>query len=165
MVSAPPAGRSSTPGLAEHLGPAHFGYGVAVFDLDRTLVSGSSLLLLGRELIDRGHLPSWLLARYSLTHACFEWRGLRDERIERLAAGLLAVVAGMEHAPLAAAAADVGRLVATRVHRGARWMLDRHLAAGDFCVVLSASPQELVESVAMSLGAHRAGGTVAQPWP
>ena len=35
----------------------------------------------------------------------------------------------------------------------------RHLDSGDFCIVLSASPHELVESVAVALGAHRAVGT------
>ncbi|MGH9040485.1 MAG: HAD family hydrolase, partial [Acidimicrobiia bacterium] len=40
--------------------------------------------------------------------------------------------------------------------------LDMHLAVGDFCVIASASPQELVEAAARSLGAHRAVGTRAQ---
>ncbi|MEY2571670.1 MAG: hypothetical protein QOE63_2020 [Acidimicrobiaceae bacterium] len=40
-------------------------------------------------------------------------------------------------------------------------LLEHHLAAGDFCVVLSASPHELVEVIGASLGAHRAIGTRA----
>ena len=45
---------------------------------------------------------------------------------------------------------------------GARWLLDRHLAAGEFCVIVSASPQPLVEAAARALGAQRAVGTRAE---
>jgi HAD superfamily hydrolase (TIGR01490 family) len=56
-------------------------------------------------------------------------------------------------------AATAGRTVAGRAYPGARWLLRQHVDAGDFCVILSAAPQELVEVVAAALGAHRAVGS------
>lgn len=135
------------------------GHGLAVFDLDRTLIEGSSLVHLGRELVRRGTIPPSLVARYGLTHLVFRQRGLSQARTERIVRSLLGAVAGMEAAPLAAAARDVGAVVAEQAHPTARWLVDRHLAAGDLCVIVSASPHELVEAAAAALGIHRAIGT------
>jgi phosphoserine phosphatase len=55
-----------------------------------------------------------------------------------------------------------GRALARTARPGARWLLDRHLAAGDFCVIASASPQPLVDAAARALGAQRAVGTRAE---
>ena len=53
----------------------------------------------------------------------------------------------------------MGGALAAEVSPAARFLLQRHLDAGDFCIVLSASPHELVEAVTTALGAHRAVGT------
>jgi HAD superfamily hydrolase (TIGR01490 family) len=135
---------------------AHFGHGVALFDLDRTLAPGSSLVALGRELLRRGLVDRQTLARYAVTAAMFR---RRDDEVERVRAGLLAAVAGRSRAPLVAAIGDVSAQVVASVYPSARWLLQKHLDAGDFCVVLTASPQELAEAVAAGLGAHRAVGT------
>jgi phosphoserine phosphatase len=49
----------------------------------------------------------------------------------------------------------------TEVGPAARFLLDHHLGAGDFCVLLSSSPKELVELVGRELGMHRSIGTRA----
>ena len=49
--------------------------------------------------------------------------------------------------PLITAARDMGGALATAVSPAARFLLQRHLDAGDFCIVLSASPHELVETI------------------
>jgi phosphoserine phosphatase len=74
----------------------------------------------------------------------------------------LRLVAGREYEPFAAVARAVGAQVADDVSPAARWLIDRHLDDGDFCVIVSASPQELVESVTTALGVHRAVGTRAE---
>ncbi len=73
----------------------------------------------------------------------------------------LATVAGLPRDELRAIVARVGAELATLVSPGARLLLEHHRAAGDFCVLLSASPQELIEALGASLGVHRAVGTKA----
>jgi HAD superfamily hydrolase (TIGR01490 family) len=94
--------------------------------------------------------------------AAFARRGEGVSTAQRLLATLLASVAGREAAPYLTVARDLGDELATAAVPGARWLLDMHLAVGDFCVIVSASPQELVEAAARALGAHRAVGTRTQ---
>lgn len=141
------------------LAAAHFGHGVALFDLDRTLIPGSSLVSLGRELLNRGLVERQTLARYALTAAMFRRRGLSDDDVDRVRRGLLLSLAGRERPPIADAVGTVGAHLADSVYPAARWLLERHLDAGDFCVVLTSSPQELAEAFVAAVGAHRAVGT------
>lgn len=133
--------------------------GVALFDLDRTLVPGSSLMELGRALADRKVIDRTTVARHVVKAAVFRRRGLADDRIQGLRESLLAAAADRDHDQIAAVAREVGPEIASTAYPAARWLIDQHHAAGDTCVVLSASPQELVEAVGAGLGADRAVGT------
>ncbi len=151
----PPRGATS----GSRWSPAHFGHGVAVFDLDRTLIRGSSLSLYGRELVRRGLVPRTTVARHALLELAFQRRGVGAARIDQLVATLLQAAEGRDATPLLEAARSMGRALGAEVPAAARFLLQRHLDAGDFCIILSASPQELVEAVTLALGAHRAVGT------
>lgn len=132
---------------------------VAVFDLDRTLLPGSSLVALGRAMAARGMVRRRQLvaglardARYRRVGASdVDATGIRDEALRH--------VAGLEVEVLDSLVAEVGGRLAASVRPGAGLLVRRHLQAGDFVVVLSASPQPLVEVIASRLGAHRAVGT------
>ena len=139
--------------------PAHIGHGVAVFDLDRTLIRGSSLSRYGRELVRRGLVPRSTVARHALLELAFQRRGVGAARIDHLVGTLLDAARGRPAEPLLEAARGMGAALAAEVSPAAEFLLRHHLAAGDFCVILSASPHELVEAVAVALGAHRAVGT------
>lgn len=132
---------------------------VVIFDLDRTLVPGSSLTELGRALAARKVIQRTTVARHAVRAAGFAHGGMADSRIARLRESLLAAAAGRDHEQLASVAREVGPEIASSAYPAARWLLARHRAAGDTCVVLSASPQELVEAVGYALGADRALGT------
>lgn len=99
------------------------------------------------------------MARHALLELAFQRRGVRTTRIDRLVTTLLGATEGRVAEPLIAAARDMGEAVAAEVSPAARLLLQHHLDAGDFCIVLSASPHELVEAVTVALGAHRAVGT------
>lgn len=139
--------------------PAHIGHGVAVFDLDRTLIKGSSLSLFGRELVRRGLVPRSTVARHALLELAFQRRGVGAARLDRLVATLLESAAGRPAAPLLEVARSMGPGLAAQVPPAARFLLQHHVDAGDFCIILSASPHELVEAVTVALGAHRGVGT------
>ena len=150
-------GRIPPPGTSG--GRAHFGQGMAVFDLDRTLVPGASLLHYGRELAHRRLVSSMTLARYAFAQARFRRRGLSTRTSCESGTGCSPSSPDGRPSSLAAAAEAVGQRIADLVPSGARWLLDRHVQAGDFCAIVSASPHELVESVVAALGSHRAVGT------
>lgn len=116
----------------------------------------------GRALVDEGLLDPRVLARHGLDAVLYASRGERGDAVRRLRRDLLTVAAGREHAPLARVAGRIGRELVADMHPTARWMVDQHLSAGDFCVVLSGSVQELVDGVAFALGAHRGVGTRAE---
>lgn len=130
-----------------------------MFDLDRTLIKGSSLSLLGRELVRRGLVPRGTVARHALLEASFQRRGLGAARIDRLVGALLESATGTPAEPLLSVARSLGAELADQVPPAARFLLRRHVDAGDFCIILSASPHELVEAITPALGAHRAVGT------
>ena len=151
----PPRGATS----GSRWSPAHFGHGVAVFDLDRTLIRGSSLSLYGRELVRRGLVPRSMVARHALLELAFQRRGVGAGRLDHLVTTLLLAASGREAAPFLEVARGMGPGLADQVPPAARFLLRRHVDAGDFCVIVSASPHELVEAVTVALGAHRAVGT------
>ncbi len=131
----------------------------AIFDLDRTLLPGSSLVHLGRALVREGVLRSSTLASFAGRELLFRRRGLSEPGADRLRERLLALAAGVDQAPLAAVVEAVGAELAGLVPPAARRLVSQHLELGDYCVVLSSSPHELVEQVAAHLGVQRGVGT------
>lgn len=132
---------------------------VAIFDLDRTLLPGSSLVYLGRALVRAGVLRPHDLSGFALRELSFRRRGLSPAGADRLAERLLTMAAGVRHAPLVAVVEAVGTDVARHVPPAALRLVRQHVELGDYCMVLSSSPQELVERVAVVLGVHRGVGT------
>lgn len=135
---------------------------VALFDLDRTLLPGSSLEVLGRALADEGLVSRRRLARAVVQQVRFRALGATDETAARMCTEGLGVVAGVERRRLLPLVHRVGRELAEQPSPAMRERLARRLDAGHFCVILSASPQELVEVVCAHLGLHRAVGTSAE---
>ena len=136
---------------------------MAVFDLDRTLVRGSSLARFARCLAEAGVVRRTELVAHLARDAVFAARGLGPAAIARLRTSLLEAAAGIEQEPLLQVVERVGPRVAADVYPGARWLLQRHLADGHAVVVLSSSPHELVAAVAGALDPSiTAVGTLAE---
>lgn len=134
---------------------------VALFDLDRTLLPGSSLEVLGRMLVDEGLVSRRRLVTAAVEQVRFRHLGSTDAQVARLRSEGLSMVAGITRERLHHLARRAGDHVAAQVRPSARHLLERHLTAGHFCVVLSASPQEVVDVVTARLGLHRGVGTRA----
>ena len=136
---------------------------LAVFDLDRTLVRGSSLGRLARSVADAGLVSRRDLAGHLVREAVFAARGLGTASLDRLRESLLEAVAGLDQAPLLEIADRVAPTIVADVYSGARWLLDGHLASGHAVVLLSSSPHELVSAVAARLDPSiTAVGTVSE---
>lgn len=134
----------------------------AVFDLDRTLLPGSSLGLFARELAAERVITRWDVARHAVHQGVFTSWGLSARTLERLCAELATAATGRRQDRVVEVAASVAPAVAGRLFAGARWLIDEHASRGDHLVLLSAGPQELVGAVAEVLGFHDALGTVGE---
>lgn len=132
---------------------------VAVFDLDRTLLPGSSLALFARHAASAGLLARRDLARYALDESVFRLRGSTDRSVGSVAERALALAAGVAVADLEETTVAAARTAAAGVRPAARRLVDLHLEAGHVGVVLSASPQPLVERIAELLDLHHGIGT------
>ena len=152
--------RVRSAGTAPHGSPSRAQ--LAIFDLDRTLLPGSSLLPLCRALVAKRLVTRRRLLRAVAQQAAFRRRGATDDEVSRYRDEGLAVVSGLAQATMWSVAGSLGEHLATLATPAARGLLERHVGAGHLCVVLSASPQELVEAVAFRLGAHVGIGTRAE---
>lgn len=135
---------------------------VAVFDLDRTLIPGSSLSLFGRLALEEGLIRRTDLGRNLVAEAWFTRRGLGAPALDRVAQRLLLLVAGREYLPLVDLAERCATMVLRRVFAGARSVIDQHQQLGHRTLLLSASPQEVVSLVARDLGMDCSRGTVLE---
>ncbi|HEX2850756.1 MAG TPA: HAD-IB family hydrolase [Acidimicrobiales bacterium] len=133
--------------------------GLAIFDLDRTILAGSSLSMYGRALAGAGVVRRSQVARHALTEAAFAARGVSGATVERICTRLLRVAAGHDLAPLVEIADEAAPSIAARMYPGARLLLDQHRRLGDLVVVLSASPGPLLRALAPHLGVHMTIGT------
>jgi HAD superfamily hydrolase (TIGR01490 family) len=132
---------------------------MAIFDLDRTILRGSSLPTVAKALVRAGLLHRRVLADALVRNAVFRHRGCGDDTVTGLVSQVLGLVAGMEASRVRAALESVQFELLAGSRPELRLMIAEHRAAGDLCVVLTASPIEIAELVAAGLGAHCGLGT------
>jgi HAD superfamily hydrolase (TIGR01490 family) len=133
--------------------------GWALFDLDRTLVAGSSLARFGRVLFRSGELSTGTAAWAMAREVAFARWGASDSTVERLQRHLLTLAAGRDHERLRDLASEAAIETSMGAFSAARWLLDRHAGAGMTTVIVSASPHDLVAMIAAVLGADAGVGT------
>ena len=136
--------------------------GLAIFDLDRTVYPGSSLRLLADELRARGVVRWGDFLRVVGGDLAFRRTGAGDGIAPLICARALGVARGLEAEPLRQIAEKVADVIVRDARPAVLAAVERHLSSGSFCVLLSASPQEVVEAVARRLGVHRGVGTVTE---
>lgn len=132
---------------------------IAFFDLDRTLIAGSSLLSLAEVAREAGMVRRSTLAKSVVRNAAFARRGAGDASIDRLTRMMAVLTAGRSYSDMVGVAATAAMRVGGRVFSGARMLIEQHVRSGDLVVVVSASPHELVTAVAVAIGADLGIGT------
>ncbi len=136
----------------------------AFFDVDNTLVQGSSLVHFGRGLAARKYFTYGDMAKFIYAQAKFQLTG--RENSEDVAEGrrkALAFIEGRSTAELI----DVGEeiydeIIADKIWPGTRALAQMHLDAGQQVWLVTATPYELAETIARRLGFTGALGTVAE---
>ncbi|MEM7094682.1 MAG: HAD-IB family hydrolase [Actinomycetota bacterium] len=122
----------------------------AVFDLDRTLISGSSAEIFGAKLSEVGvETPS--VPGQSLLFRFYERFG-EDPISMRLARQSARLFAGRRRADVEAAALLAADVLASRVLPHARSEIERHKASGALLVLATTSPYDLVAPFGRALG-------------
>ncbi len=145
--------------MSEYVSVASAGPSAAFFDLDRTLISGSSAFTLALQARRAGLIPNIEFARDAAGAVAFKLFGASDDTTDAVKARVLKAVTGMLQSDLQAINTEVLPRLLARLRPEARRLLDRHRHAGRDTFIVSAAPQEIVEPLAHALGMTSGIGT------
>ena len=136
----------------------------AFFDLDKTMLPGSSLFPLAREMYRQRFFDLPDILRMTTDQLAFRMTGSEDpDRIERAREASLQAIAGRLREEVIA----VGRSVAEeeiipRLYPQAVELVSRHRVAGREVYLCSSSPQDFIALLASELGMDGVVGTRAE---
>jgi HAD superfamily hydrolase (TIGR01490 family) len=152
--------RSMSTGFASVGGVSDSRRAAAFFDLDRTLISGSSAFSFGVTAWRQKLMPTRDLLSDAASALIFRILGSTDERSNSVRDRFLTAVAGVEVTQLFEIGhAMIPRLV-SRVRPESKRLVEMHQEQGRDTYIVSASPQEIVSRLAGALG--MAGGIGTQ---
>jgi HAD superfamily hydrolase (TIGR01490 family) len=137
---------------------------VAFFDVDNTLMQGSSLFFLSRGMYQRGFFNRRDIFAFLLANLRYQLTGKENkEEILRVQQAACDFIRGHKVIELETLAADVyDRYVSPALWQGTIEIAHDHLNAGEEVWLITASPSEMADLIAKRLGFTGALGTVAQ---
>ena len=139
------------------------GPSAAFFDLDRTLIAGSSAFALARAARSMRMMPTHELVRDAATAVTFKLRGDHDDGASDAARDrILGFVTGQRQDDLLALNEQVLPVLLGKIRPEARRLVDIHRHAGRATYIVSAAPREIVEPLAISLGMTGGIGTAGE---
>ncbi|WP_083441052.1 HAD family hydrolase [Nitriliruptor alkaliphilus] len=141
-----PAAPPTSPGADHEVNAAAF------FDLDRTLISGSSAFSFGIAAWRNKLIPTGELVSDGVNALTFKLVGATDERSEAVRDRILHAVEGAQQADLLALNEEIVPRILEKVRPESRGLIDMHHEAGRETWIVSASPIELVDPLAKALG-------------
>ncbi|MGA0994166.1 MAG: HAD family hydrolase [Ilumatobacteraceae bacterium] len=146
--------------MSEYVHVASSGPSAAFFDLDRTLISGSSAFTLARAAQAARLMPTRELLRDAVGATLFKLRGDHGNDVAAEARDrILGFIRGQRRDDLQSLNERVIPTLLGRIRPEARRLLDIHRHANRSTFIVSAAPQEIVEPLALSLGMTGAIGT------
>lgn len=135
----------------------------AFFDVDKTLIPGSSLFLMARGMYERDFLRVRDIAKFGWGQLLFVLGGERIKTIEDTKASTLSFVAGRHQDELRAWGREIAEeRVLPRVYEDIARVIEAHNNAGDETFLVTAAPVELASFLAESLGMTGALGTESE---
>ncbi len=136
----------------------------AFFDVDNTLVQGSSLVHFGRGLAARKYFQYSDVWKFMYAQAKFQLTG--RESSDDVAEGrrkALAFIEGRSATGLTALGEEIyDEIIAAKIWPGTRELAQAHLEAGQQVWLVTATPYDLAEIIARRLGLTGALGTLAE---
>ena len=145
--------------MSEYVRVASAGPSAAFFDLDRTLISGSSAFTLAIQARAAGLIPTSEFVRDAVGAVTFKLVGSTDDTTNQVRERILGAVAGMRQSDLQALNVEVLPRLLAKLRPEARRLIDRHRRRGRDTYIVSAAPHEIVEPLAHSLGMTSGIGT------
>ena len=134
----------------------------AFFDLDRTLISGSSAFAFGVAAWRNKMIATDDLLSDAVKAISFKLLGSTDESSAAVRDRILAAVEGSEQAELIALNEEIVPRILEKVRPESRSLIDMHHEAGRDCWIVSASPIEMVGPLAKALGMEGAIATTSE---
>jgi HAD superfamily hydrolase (TIGR01490 family) len=134
----------------------------AFFDLDRTIISGSSVFTFGWVAYRAGLMPTSQLISDAANAVTFKISGASDDKTEMVKNRILEAIAGVPVSTFTDLADDVLPKLMADVRREARGLIDLHTDAGRDTYIVSASPIEIVAKFAEAMEMTGGLGTVAE---
>jgi HAD superfamily hydrolase (TIGR01490 family) len=131
----------------------------AFFDLDRTLMAGSSGMHFARAAYRSGMVSRALLARWGLEHVRFRLQGSTDERTAEVLSQVKQLLAGVPERDIERMAPDLLAGVLPRIYPPMLDEVRTHQDAGRATFIVSAAGNGLVEILARVLGMDGGIGT------
>ena len=137
-------------------------HSAAFFDLDRTIIGGSSVLVLGWVAYRNDMMTTRQLLKDAASAVAFKFAGASDEKSAGVRDQILSSVEGVDVAELRVLGDDILARLLDSVQRESRGLIDLHHEAGRDTYIVSASPIEVIEDFAMEMGMTGALGTVSE---
>jgi HAD superfamily hydrolase (TIGR01490 family) len=139
------------------------GQRAAFFDLDKTLIPGSSLFLLARGLYARDYYRVRDIMRFGWGQVAFRFSGESQRGMNRSREAALEFVTGRTQDELRQMGREIAEeRILPRVYEGIAKVIEHHKEVGDLTFLATAAPLELAEMVAEGLGMTGAIGTRAE---
>ena len=137
---------------------------VAFFDVDNTLMQGSSLFFLSRGMYQRGFFTRRDIVAFLFANLRYQLTGKENkEEVLRVQQAACDFIKGHRVEELQTLAADVyDKFVSPALWQGTIEIAHDHLNAGEEVWLITASPREMADLIARRLGFTGALGTVAE---
>ena len=133
----------------------------AFFDLDNTLLRGSSSFLFGKAAFERKILGRRDISRFAWQQFRFIWRGESAKMIASIEEKALGLVVGHKASELSQMVIDVyPEFIAPKLWPETVRIAQEHIAKGREVWILTASPIEMAEHIASQLGLTGGLGTL-----
>jgi HAD superfamily hydrolase (TIGR01490 family) len=135
----------------------------AIFDLDKTLIPGSSLFLLARGLYERDMVRVRDLLRFGWGQLMFRLRGESLRGMDRSRESTLDFVAGRSREELIRWGREIAaERILPIVYENIVRVIESHRERGELTFLVTAAPIELAETIARELKMDGAAGTVSE---
>jgi HAD superfamily hydrolase (TIGR01490 family) len=135
----------------------------AFFDVDRTLLRGSSLLHVARPMRRAGLLPTRAMLHSLVMQARFSLYGFDETQIRDAVRSVGVLVKGIEAERLRSFAQQtIPEYVLPRVYAEARARIEWHMRRGDLVFLVSSSPREFIDQLGSLIGVDGVAATVAE---
>src|SRR2546423_15522204 len=133
--------------------------GAAFFDLDKTLMAGSSGMVFARVANQRGFVPRRQLAKWGWDHLRYRLRGSSDEQTNAVLEVAKRVFAQMPERDVERMAPEVLAGILPRIYPQMLDEVHRHQDEGRATFIVSAAGNDLVKALAAVLGMDGGIGT------